>query len=75
MDTSKHTMPMLFLQLGLPAGPEEIQSFIERHKGLPIPLAEADFWTPAQAEFLRVAIDEDSDWCEVVDELNALLRA
>lgn len=77
MDTSAHTMQMLFLQLGLPARPEDIQSFIESHKGLrpDVHLSEFDFWTPAQAEFLRAAIADDSDWCEIVDELDSSLRA
>jgi hypothetical protein len=40
-----------------------------------VPLHEAPFWTPSQAEFLRDAVCEDSDWAEVVDELNAGLHA
>ena len=40
-----------------------------------VQLAEAAFWTPAQAGFLREAILEDADWAEVIDELNNDLRA
>lgn len=76
MDTSSHTMHALFLQLGLANAPEDIESFIHRHRGLPrdLPLSQADFWRPAQAAFLQEAIENDSDWCEVVDELDSLLR-
>lgn len=76
MDSSNHDMGNLFLQLGLPNRQDEIHAFIEAHKGLAedLPLAQADFWNPAQAAFLRESIEEDSDWCEIVDELDKLLR-
>lgn len=77
MDTSNHTMNTLFEQLGLPADDRQIDQFINTHKlfGGAVRLDEATFWTPAQAEFLKDAINCDSDWAEVVDELNARLRA
>ena len=76
MDTSIHSLQALFLQLGLLDRPENIQSFIERHKGLApeMPLPQAGFWSASQASFLREAVEDDSDWCEVVDELDRLLR-
>lgn len=77
MDTSTtHTMQSLFVQLGLPNAPEDIEAFVRTHQGLPpeLPLAEADCWSLSQSVFLREAIEEDSDWCEVVDELDSLLR-
>lgn len=76
LDTSAHSLSGLFAQLGLPNGPKEIEAFIQRHHPLPQaePLAKAAFWTEAQAAFLRDAIANDSDWAEVVDELNLLLR-
>lgn len=77
MDTSAHDLETLFLQLGLPNAAEDIQAFIDQHRNkLPpaVALPDADFWTPAQAAFLRDAIQEDSDWCEVVDELDSRLR-
>lgn len=57
MDSPLHDMRALFLPLGLPDQPEDIQAFIETHRRVPqgIPLPEADFWTPAQAAFLREA--------------------
>ena len=54
----------------------DIERFIEQHRGLDDSdvLAEADFWNPAQAAFLREALEEDADWAEVVDQLDAMLR-
>ena len=37
-------------------------------------LADAFFWTKSQADFLREDILDDSDWAEVVDQLDVLLR-
>jgi len=76
MDTSSHNMHTLFLQLGLPNRAEDIDAFIERHHGLEpdIPLNQALFWNSTQDAFLREAISEDSDWCEVVDMLDSRLR-
>jgi hypothetical protein len=37
-------------------------------------LASASFWTAEQAAFLQQARESSSDWAEVVDELNCLLR-
>lgn len=77
MDTSAHTIETLFRQLGLPDRPDEIQSFIAEHKCASrddTPLCELPFWSSSQAEFLGMALAEDADWCEVVDQLDALLR-
>ena len=77
METPTHSMSNLFDQLGLPSNKEAIERFIDMHSPLApdILLADAPFWTPAQASFLREEIVEDADWAEVVDELNARLRA
>lgn len=76
MEPPVHSMPNLFAQLGLPADEAEIDRFIETHAPLPrsVDLADAPFWTPAQASFLREEILEDADWAEVVDQLNVRLR-
>ena len=76
MDTSIHTMQTLFCQLGMAGDEQQINAFIEKHRPLPpdIALSEADFWNEAQAAFLAEAVAEDSDWCELVDELDCLLR-
>ncbi|MFN4326175.1 MAG: DUF2789 domain-containing protein [Azonexus sp.] len=77
MDFHHHNLPSLFAQLGLPVGDAAIEQFIARHRPLPagMPLAEAPFWTPAQAAFLRDEWLEDGDWAEVVDELNLRLHS
>ncbi len=76
MDLSEHNLNTLFEQLGLPSSDEAIDAFIEKHKGLDrsLHLWEADFWTPSQAAFIHEALEEDSDWAEAVDHLDALLR-
>jgi len=38
-------------------------------------LAEAPFWSTAQAAFLREEILNDADWAEVIDQLNARLHS
>lgn len=72
MDTSTHTFSALFEQLGLAADSASIDQFIRTHRlfSNEIALHEASFWTESQAQFLREAISSDSDWAEVVDELN-----
>ena len=76
MDTSLHTFQTLFCQLGLADDQEQINVFIELHKPLPsdIALSKAYFWNEAQAAFLAEAIEDDSDWCALVDKLDCLLR-
>jgi len=75
MDTSTHNLATLFEQLGLPSSEEAIQSFVAEHHLPPeTKISEADFWNATQAQFLAEALSDDSDWAEVVDELNALLR-
>lgn len=76
VDTSSHTIETLFRQLGLPDRPDEIQAFVAEHKAerRDTPLCELPFWSSSQAEFLRIAVAEDADWCEVVDQLDALLQ-
>lgn len=75
MDTSKHSLSTLFTQLGLDNSPEQIQAFVQRHKlSADMELAEAPFWSRAQASFLREAWHADSDWSDAIDELNKLLH-
>jgi len=76
MDTPIHSINNLFKQLGLPNTTAEIDDFIETHRPLPdhFLLQEAPFWSAAQATFLAEEIEDDADWAEVVDELNARLR-
>lgn len=76
MDRSEHTMKCLFSQLGIDNGPQSIEIFITANKGIArnLRLADANIWSNAQAEFIREAIQLDSDWCEIVDTLDAMLR-
>jgi uncharacterized protein DUF2789 len=75
MEPIKHEFSDLFQQLGLPSSEEEIQKFCAEHsvreeEALP----DAKFWTSAQAQFLREAWHNDSDWVVVIDQLNTSLR-
>ncbi|MEJ8858286.1 DUF2789 domain-containing protein [Variovorax robiniae] len=78
MDTTPHSLETLFAQLGLPsANASDIERFVAEHRPLAadVELADAPFWTPGQAEFLREEINDDAEWAEVIDQLNAMLRA
>lgn len=77
MQLAQHDLSELFAQLGLPDDKAAIESFIAAHRPLPddVKLSEADFWTPAQASFLREGLRDDADWAPLVDTLNVCLRA
>lgn len=77
MEPSVHSLRNLFEQLGLPGGEADIARFVAAHRPLAagIDLAEAPFWSAAQAQFLREEVEDDADWAEVVDQLNLMLRA
>lgn len=77
MEKSFHRFSELFAQLGLRMDAAGIREFLEGHAPLPpdVLLADAPFWTPAQATLLREELLEDADWAEVVDQLNVALRA
>ncbi|XQW83718.1 DUF2789 domain-containing protein [Thalassotalea piscium] len=76
MDRTKHTMSCLFAQLGMSNNESDIEAFIKLHRGIPASTAlyEANFWNKSQASFLQEAIQEDSDWAEIVDTLDSQLR-
>jgi len=76
MEMSAHTLNALFDQLGLPSSDKDIEQFVNTHRLFSgdIPLTEATFWTPAQSSFLRESLESDSDWCELVDTLDTMLR-
>lgn len=75
MHTSAISMPQLFAQLGLEHSNLAIARFIKHHH-LPenTPLQAADFWTQSQRQFIKDSLQQDSDWCEIVDQLNVRLR-
>lgn len=76
MDTSEHTLATLFDQLGLDSTDKAIEDFIDEHR----PLAKqtelhlASFWNASQSAFLKQEIENDADWAEVIDHLDAMLR-
>lgn len=75
MDTDLHTMQTLFQQLGLPSNETSINAFFSNyHLPASIPLENAAFWSAAQAQFLHEALEYDSDWSEIVDQMNSQLR-
>ncbi len=76
MNLTNHSVADLFAQLGLPNEEADIQAFVATHRPLPgdVRLADAPFWTEAQARFLRDEIRDDADWAEVVDQLNLMLH-
>lgn len=76
MEKSFHRFSELFAQLGLPTDETGIRAFLAEHSPLApqLLLADAPFWTPAQAALLREELQEDADWAEVIDQLNAALR-
>lgn len=77
MEPSIHQLGDLFRQLGLPDDPASIERFIAAHRPLPagVALADASFWTPSQAQFLREELSDDADWAEIVDTLGSLLAS
>lgn len=76
MEKPVHYFSELFEQLGLSSDTASIERFIQRHAPLPdtMPLADAPCWNEGQAEFLREAVEEDADWAEVVDHLDASMH-
>ena len=76
MNASIHHFSDLFAQLGLPSDEQSIQQFVSDHSPLPadVELPNAPFWTSTQAAFLGEAIQEDSDWAILVDQLSGALR-
>lgn len=77
MEAPVHDFSELFAQLGLAPDAAAIDAFIRSHAPLAedVRLAEAPFWNSAQAAFLREELAEDADWAELVDQLDAALRA
>jgi hypothetical protein len=76
MNSSFHPLSDLFAQLGLDASEAGIEAFIAHHRlhDDAIALPDAPFWSAAQADFLREALAQDSDWAEAADQLNLRLR-
>ncbi|MBD1554026.1 DUF2789 family protein [Pseudomonas typographi] len=76
MELETRDLSTLFQQLGLDNTAEEIDLFIEQHQlQKDVKMTEADFWKPAQSDFLKQAIMADSPDALWVDELNVRLHA
>ncbi|PHS73779.1 MAG: hypothetical protein COB22_00820 [Cycloclasticus sp.] len=76
METPIHSITSLFDQLGLDSTDKAIRDFISRNKPLPqrVELCQASFWSASQASFLKQVKNEDADWTEIADQLDAMLR-
>jgi hypothetical protein len=75
MDTVKHNFENLFLQLGLSAEGNDIETFIKQHfLDAGTALEDASFWSPGQAAFIKESRANDADWSDMVDELDTLLH-
>ncbi len=72
-----HRFSDLFAQLGLPHDDAGIHQWLAGHAPLAghLTLADAPFWSTAQAAFVKEQIAADADWAELVDQLNVALRA
>ena len=69
------TLALLFEQLGLDAGAEAIDRFIETHQlTMDIPLHKAAFWSQAQHDFIISHWKNDDEWAMVIDILNEQLH-
>ncbi|QEM81977.1 DUF2789 domain-containing protein [Halomonas binhaiensis] len=76
MEHPDHAFSELFEQLGLASDAAAIKRFIDNNAPLPddMELADAPCWNEGQADFLREAKEDDADWAELVDQLDASLR-
>lgn len=76
MEALNYSLAHLFKQLGLANTDKEITEFINKHARLPsnIKLHQASYWTASQAAFLQEAKEDDANWAEIVDQLDAMLR-
>ena len=75
MESSFHSLENLFLQLGLDNSNESIDAFVQKNKlAQDEKLQDATFWTSAQSAFIQECLSVDSDWAEVVDQLNLMLH-
>ncbi|MCL2916975.1 DUF2789 domain-containing protein [Shewanella litorisediminis] len=75
MDTTPVDLSHLFEQLGLESSDKAISQFIDKHTiGADLAIWQADFWTPAQAGFLRESLEVDANWSELIDLLDTRLR-
>jgi hypothetical protein len=75
MDMSTNNIETLFAQLGLDNSAEAMTQFVTSHR-LPkdVSVNNAPYWNDGQRHFLQDALRQDSEWSEVVDQLNVMLH-
>ena len=76
MNTTQPHFAALFAQLGLPDDDQSIAEFLAKHRSMAqdMRLADAPYWSPSQAAFLREALSQDAEWAVVVDQLSKALE-
>ena len=75
MDRTVPELANLFAQLGLANHPQAIVQFICQHRiSANIHITQASFWNEAQRHFLQEAHEQDAQWTEIIDQLDAQLR-
>ena len=75
MDTTPQDLSHLFEQLGLDNSEGSIDEFIANNQiAKNVLISQADFWNESQKSFLREAIEEDAQWSELIDHLDAMIR-
>jgi hypothetical protein len=76
MNQPVHHFNDLFAQLGLADDATSIADFLTKHTAMAtgMRLPDAPYWTPAQAQFLRESLQQDSDWAGLVDQLSKALQ-
>ena len=75
MTNARPRMTNPFEQLGLDSSEQAIAQFIESHQlDADTRIADADFWTESQRQFLIEKIKSDGEWAIIVDQLNESLH-
>lgn len=75
MTNARPRMTNLFEQLGLDSNEQAIAQFIETHQlHADTLIADAEFWTDGQRQFLLEKIKSDGEWAIIVDQLNESLH-
>ena len=73
MDETPNKLETLFEQLGLLSDQASIEAFIEKHAlAEDVKLADAPFWSAAQAQFLKEKLLADDNWAIVIDASSSL---
>lgn len=76
MQLPTHRLADLFDQLGLDSTQQAIDEFVGAHQlSADTKMEDAPFWNVSQVQLFVEAREQDADWVELVDELDALLHA